>query len=182
MNGKSKALVQVSMGELWTHYRSWIVSPTVPPGCDIQIDFGECMQQLDREPVLSPYTLLFNWTPQATGPASFTWPTGIVFTSNNVPIQVWTHTGTDTIVLWQSVTATLAGPTATVTQTIGTNFGASLPGEGTALPFQLCNISWLSWLCGTMFGMANWLLALIFLAAVIFLLWLASRRKASSTV
>jgi len=171
ITGKTQAQVQVTMSQLWTHYRDWILSASTPPGCDIQIGFGQCMEQLSRQPVLSPYTLSFNWTPQATGPATFTWPTGIMSTSNNRPIQIWTQTGTATVTLWQSVTATLAGPKTTVTQTIGTNFNAGLTGNQTASTSGACRLlnlgSYYSgfiapdWFCAKTFGISNWIIAVV---------------------
>jgi hypothetical protein len=171
--GKQKAFVQIFFTEVWTVYQNWLWSPTTQCGGGIQVG-GAFMCQISQVSAPSPYGLNFDWTPSATGTASFTWPTGQVVSTDQYGgiIQLWTSTGTATITLWNTVTATLAGPPTTVTQTIGTV--PSPGGGGNGAGQGLCAMlpSWLAWLCGSTWNIPNWLL--ISIGVVLFLILIAA--------
>ena len=194
LSGKSSAFIQVVLSQVWTTYQSWDYS-AASIYCNgeivgIKVSTGPELCQTSQKTVPSPYGLNFNWSPAATGTASFTWPTGLVTTAASCPgggniCQIWTHTGTDTITLWSNsrttVTATLAGPTSTVTQGIGT-----LPTDGTSgLGSGACKLAGVvipDWFCGKWLGVPNW--AWVILAVLGFILFIAilayALRKQSS--
>jgi len=169
--GKSKVLVQVVMSQLWQEYTAvWAVGG---------YPLTETMKQIDRRTYASPYGLNFDWTPSATGTAQYTWPTAAITTDTkgNI-IQVWSQTGTQVITLWKSVTATVAGPTKPVTQTIGINPNSGSnyqPGSTGAC--KLAGFTVPDWLCGTTFGLQNWLLLLLLAALVLIVIGASSRRN-----
>lgn len=183
------------LSQVWTTYQAWDYSAS-SIACNKQtvavgVSTGPILCQTSQKTVPSPYGLYFDWTPEMTGTASFTWPTAIVTTSNTCPgggniCQIWTLTGTKTVTLWTNskttVTATLAGPTNTVTQGIGTMPNAT--STSTSWPTTgACKIAGFpvpDWFCKTSFGVANWLWISIGILAVLVIAFLLSRRKSGN--
>ena len=134
---------------------------------------------------MSPYGLTFTLTPAVTGAATFTWPTGYISTATGGVVLYYTQTGTTTVTLWtyvtveggvtktRTVTATLAGPTVMVTETIATNRPTGgTTGGGTATGILAGIEKWLKpWLPEWL--QPYWLI--VFLLLVFFGLWLLVR-------
>ena len=174
--GKSSALIQVVFSEVWTTYQAWQYSASTQncngqsSGITINWPWVPLLCQISQRTVPSPYGLNFDWTPSATGTASFTWPTGVIASTdqNGGIVQIWTKTGTETLTLWKSFTATLAGPPTTVTQTIGTVPTGAGGNSGGSM--DLCTLPVIGWLCGKTWGIANWTLLILGLIGFIILL------------
>ena len=176
--GKGSALIQVINNQVWIltqlYDPSWITGDPSP-----------LTNERSRKSAVNPYGLSFTWTPAITGPATFTWPTGYVTTGPSGIVLIYTQTGTTTVTLWtyvtvedgatktRTVTATLAGPTVTVTETIATNRPTGgTTGGGTATGILAGIEKWLKpWLPEWL--QPYWLI--VFLLLVFFGLWLLVR-------
>jgi hypothetical protein len=134
LQGKQSALIQVVWNELYVQYKAWIYSAESRSCASVLIGGSKynCLDELGRHMDGDPYAIAFGWTPAISGTATFTAPTPIVTTdkSGNI-IIVHTVTGTQTFTLWSTVPVTLAGPTETVTVTVGTNPGGTNTGNNT---------------------------------------------------
>ena len=127
--GKNSAAIQI------INTQSWFLTQFYYPS-RITGDPSPFTAERSRRGVVSPYGLNFTWEIGQAGQTTFSWPTGVLTTDAAGQIViVHTATGTKIVTVWKYlngsqtvvVTATLAAPTATVTQVVATN----RPGNGT---------------------------------------------------
>jgi len=182
--GKKSAAIQI------INTQSWFLTQFYYPS-KITGDPSPFTAERSRRGVVSPYGLNFTWELAQAGQTTFSWPTGVLTTDAAGRIViVHTSTGTAIMTVWKYlngtqtviVTATLAGPTATVTQVVATN----RPGNATDSTDQKKGVNWIeAWLRGLMpkgfenlwwvLGIVLGLVALVVLAFILKLLSWALR-------
>jgi hypothetical protein len=121
--GKKSAAIQI------INTQSWFLTQFYYPS-KITGDPSPFTAERSRRGVVSPYGLNFTWETGQAGLGTISWPTGVLTTDAAGRIViVHTSTGTAIVTVWKYlngtqtviVTATLAGPTDTVTQVVATN-------------------------------------------------------------
>lgn len=148
--GKKSAAIQI------INTQSWFLTQFYYPS-RITGDPSPFTSERSRRGVVSPYGLNFTWELGQAGQTTFSWPTGVLTTDAAGQIViVHTSTGTKILTVWKYlngsqtvvVTATLAGPTATVTQVVATNRPGNATDESSG---QKQTVNWIeAWLRGLM--------------------------------
>ena len=187
--GKKSAAVQI------VNTQTWFLTQFYYPS-KITGDPSPFTNERSRRGVVSPYGLNFMWQQGQAGSTTFSWPTAVISSDTGGIILIHTVTGTSIMTLWKYmngtqtvlVTATLAGPTMTVTQTIatnrptgGTDGGSSTGAKGlwpaivawlrSLMPAGLEDLWWL-------LGIALFIVAVVILAFIVKILkWALSGKK-----